>query len=123
MELPVSRRTLSRRTRPAPSALSVPDAQSRLIEIAAELEKQAFGLHALARDLQVPDRDEDFPFEKPGPDHLAWYVAGAAGAAHDEICEILERLRGRARLTFEDLLADWQRQQAAAGQQPSGGGG
>lgn len=118
----MSRRTPSRRIPaqnipPAPAALSVPDAQNRLIEIAAELEKQAFGLHTLARDLQVPDRDEDFPFEKPGPDHLAWYVAGAAGAAHDEICEILERLRGRARLTFEDLLADWQRQDAAGGQQ------
>lgn len=91
--------------------MTVTEAQDAIAASFGDFEKLSWRLHVIARDLAAPDQDDDFAFEKPGPEHLRWFTMSACYAAYDELLELLERLREAATRTDDDLLADWQAQQ------------
>ena len=92
--------------------MTVIEAQDAIAASFGDFEKLSWRLHAIARDLAAPDQDDDFAFEKPGPEHLRWFTASACSAAFDDLLELLERLREAATRTDADLLDEWQEQQA-----------
>ena len=91
--------------------MTVIEAQDAIAASFGDIEKLSWRLHAIARDLAAPDQDDDFAFEKPGPEHLRWFTMGACFAAYDELMQLLEKLREAATRTDDDLLDDWEEQQ------------
>ena len=91
--------------------MTVIEAQDAIAASFGDIEKLSWRLHAIARDLAAPEQDDDFAFEKPGPEHLRWFTMGACYAAYDELMELLEKLREAATRTDDDLLDDWNEQQ------------
>ena len=90
---------------------TVIEAQDAIAASFGEFEKMAWRLFAIARDLEAPVMDDDYAFEKPGPDHLRWFTMGACLSAYYELLEMLERLRTAATRTDDDLLDDWRDEQ------------
>ena len=91
--------------------MTVIEAQDAIAASFGDFEKLSWRMHAIARDLAAPDQNDDFAFEKPGPEHLRWFTAGACSAAFDDLLELLERLREAATRTDADLLDGWQEHQ------------
>ena len=92
--------------------MTVIEAQDAIAASFGDFEKLSWRLHTIARDLAAPDQQDDFAFEKPGPEHLRWFTMGACYAAYQDLQELLERLREAATRTDDDLLDAWHEQQA-----------
>ena len=104
---------MSGETHSTPSASElkvVREAQDQVAATLPEIEKLAWRLFAIARDLDAPlDDDEDFREQEPGPTHLRYFVALGAMAGYTALLETIESLRGTAEQTDFDIRQDWLR--------------
>jgi len=91
--------------------MTVVEAQDAIAASFGEIEKMAWRFFAIARDLEVPEQNDDFAFEEPGPDHLRWFTMGACLAGYYDLLDLLERLRSAATRTKDDLLDQWRDEQ------------
>jgi len=97
--------------------MAVKEAQDAMAASFPVLETLAWRFFAISRDLEAGEQSEDFPFEKPGPEHLRWYTASAALAAYHELLESLARARRAVERSELDLFEEWQDRQADEGQE------
>lgn len=97
--------------------MSVKEAQDAMAASFPALETLAWRFYAISRDLGAGEQSEDFPFEKPGPEHLRWYTASAALAAYQELLETQERARRAAERNDFDLFEEWQERQPEEGEE------
>jgi len=96
---------------PSASELKVVrEAQDQIAAALPEIDKLAWRLFAIARDLDAPlDDDEDFREQEPGPTHLRYFVALGAMAGYTALLETIGSLRGTAEQTDFDIRQDWWR--------------
>lgn len=80
-----------------------------------DLEKLAWRFFTISRDLDVRLEDEDFPYEKPGPDHLRFMTALSSLGTYYEMLALIECVRKDAVLTHSDLVFQWEESQPDQG--------
>lgn len=107
--------------------LTIHEAQDAMAACFGDLEKLAWRFFTISRDLDVRLEDEDFPHEKPGPDHLRFMTALANMGTYYEMLALIERARRDAVLTHSDLVYEWEKRHPAKGKRkpktPRGTGG
>ena len=96
---------------PVGPRITVAEAQDAIAANLPALETLAWSFYRIRRELAAPEQGEDFPFEKPGPEHLAWHTCGSLAVLYGELIEVLGKARAAAELAFDDLVDDWEIQQ------------
>lgn len=99
---------------PVGPKITVAEAQDAIAANLPALETLAWSFYRIRRELGAAEQGEDFPFEKPGPDHMAWHTSGSLAVIYGELIEVLGKARAAAELTFDDLVEDWEMQQKRA---------
>lgn len=100
---------------PSPSPkITVAEAQDAIAANLPALETLAWSFYRIRRELAAAEQGEDFPFEKPGPEHLEWHTSGSLAVIYGELIEVLGKARAAAELAFDDLVEEWEMQQKRA---------
>ena len=97
---------------PQHERMDVREAQDMIATAIPEIEKLAWRLFAIARDLGAPEGEEDFADQEPGPEHLRYFTAAGAMAVYSEMLELIPYLRKTAEKNDGDLREEWQGRQA-----------
>lgn len=120
---------MAKKARPigASPTLGVTEAQDAIAACLSEIETLAWKFFRISRDLDVDLRDEEFPEEKPGPDHLRFATALGCMGTYYELLEVLESARRDAVRDHQDLVYDWEKRSSPGAAPPparqaSGGG-
>lgn len=96
--------------RPAEKA-AVIDAQDAIAACIPEIERLAWKFFIISRDLGVDEKDDDFALERPGPEHLRWFVSESALGMYYKLLELIPDIRKGAEVTEARLLSNWEKEQ------------
>jgi hypothetical protein len=91
--------------------VSVVEAQDAIAACIPEIGKLAWKFFAITRDLGVVEKDDDFALERPGPEHLRWFVSESVLGMYYKLLELIPDIRKGAEATEARLLTNWEKVQ------------
>lgn len=91
--------------------LAVFEAQDAIAYCIPEVEKLAWRFFVISRNLEVSEKDDDFALERPGPEHVRWFVSESALGMYHKLLELIAFARKGAEVTDACLLSNWEKEQ------------
>ena len=91
--------------------MTVVEGQDSIASCIPEMEKLAWRFFVISRDLGVDEKDDDFAGERPGPEHLPWFVSESALGMYYQLLELIPDIRKGAEATEARLLSNWEKEQ------------
>jgi hypothetical protein len=91
--------------------VDVIEAQNAIAACIPQIEKLAWKFFTISRGLNVDEKDDDFALEKPGPEHLRWFVSESALGMYYKLLELIPDIRKGAEVTAACLLSNWEKEQ------------
>lgn len=91
--------------------MTVVEGQDSIASCIPEMEKLAWRFFAISRNLEAGEKGDDFALEKPGPEHLRWFVSELALGMYYQLLELIPDIRKGAEVTEARLLSNWEKEQ------------
>ena len=91
--------------------LTVLEAQDAIASCVPEMENLAWRFFVISRDLEAGEKSDEFALERPGPQHLRWFVSESALGMYYKLLELIPDIRKGAEVTEARLLSNWEKEQ------------
>jgi hypothetical protein len=91
--------------------MTVVEGQDSIAACIPEMEKLAWRFFVISRNLEAGEKGDDFALERPGPEHLRWFVSESALGMYYKLLELIPDIRKGAEVTEARLLSNWEKEQ------------